>query len=88
MEDKVDKLIKVLDGYNGIAEKFIAEEEKVEKLTKALEDYNKVAEKFIAKVDSGRARSVETYMELMLCLENAKKALEGETDINDSRDRP
>lgn len=41
----------------------------IEELKIALKKYDAAAKKFIDKVDSGRARSIETYADLKACLE-------------------
>ncbi len=47
----------------------------IEGLREALEYYNEAASKFIRKVESGKARSKETYAELTECLRAARAAL-------------
>ncbi len=42
----------------------MSNEEIVKKLREVIEAYNKAADKFITKVDTGQARSVETYRDL------------------------
>jgi hypothetical protein len=46
----------------------LAKELKYDGLKRALAGYNTAARKFVAKVDSGKARSVETYADLKACL--------------------
>lgn len=42
-------------------------------LLQVLSDYNAAADKFIAKVETGRARSVETYADLKACRAKARE---------------
>lgn len=45
-------------------------------LADVLEDYVEASEKFINKVDTGRAKSVETYNDLKRCTIKAKNVIE------------
>jgi len=47
----------------------------VDALVEALWKYQAAAGKFIAKVESGRARSVETYSDLKICFDMASTRL-------------
>lgn len=49
---------------------------KLEKEVEALRAYMAAGRKFIEKVESGRARSVETYNDFKACEQQAKAALE------------
>ncbi len=55
---------------------FIADQEIFEDMTELLIQYTKASKKFIDKVESGKAKSVETYADLKNAHENTAKFLE------------
>lgn len=52
------------------------DETRIETLRDALETYDVAAEKFISKVESGRARSMETYNDLKQALAKSKEVFD------------
>jgi len=49
----------------------------IDQLLHVLKQYNKAAKKFIDKVETGKAKSVETYNDLKKCYELSNKVING-----------